>query len=148
MTRFAVQDQRIKLSVVMSLYLASVLVSHKFTFGLHPAFFILLSFNNGIAITPGVNQVFVLPALYVLYVEYSVEFTAQSSGLGQWQHNTWSYNQAADDVILLVGLSKVFRHAVHCLLGLPRVGIGVLLLACREHTHIRLHTHTHAHARR
>lgn len=34
-----------------------------------------------------------------------------------------SYNKAADDIILLVGLSKVLRHTVGGLLAFPRVSI-------------------------
>lgn len=40
-----------------------------------------------------------------------------------------SYNEAADDVILLVGFSKVLGHTVGGLLGFPRVCIRMFLLA-------------------
>lgn len=39
-----------------------------------------------------------------------------------------SYNKAADDIILLVGFSKVLRHTVGGLLAFPRVCIRMFLL--------------------
>lgn len=40
-----------------------------------------------------------------------------------------SYNEAADDIILLVRLSEVLGHTVGGLLAFPRVSVRMLLLA-------------------
>lgn len=49
--------------------------------------------------------------------------------------NKWrpaTYDEAADDVVLIVSLSKIFSHAVGSLLAFARVGIRMLLLTCND----------------
>jgi hypothetical protein len=49
--------------------------------------------------------------------------------------NKWrpvTYDEAADDVVLIISLSKIFSHAVGSLLAFARVGIRMLLLTCND----------------
>ena len=67
-----------------------------------------------------------------LYKNQEFRFLPSRTIVTQTQTNCWSYNETADDVVLLIGFAKVLGHAVHRLLGLARVGVGMLLLACTE----------------
>lgn len=48
-----------------------------------------------------------------------------------------SYDEAADDVILIIRLLEIFSHAIGGFLAFARVGIGMLLLTCNDITDIR-----------
>lgn len=43
----------------------------------------------------------------------------------------FSYNEAADDVVLLEGFSKLFGHTLGCLFAFAGVCKGELFLACK-----------------
>lgn len=47
-----------------------------------------------------------------------------------------SYNQAADDVVLLKGLPKLLRHTLGRLFAFAGVRKGELLLACKTEAHL------------